>query len=90
MIDFNIKFKGLQGFAFVQIMFEKCTANFYFTNPDVDIKATFADLLSLLACNVSPCSRIFVQFKMKLCVYETSTIWRIRRIFAKLVAVFES
>ena len=44
MIHFHITSKGVQGFAFVQITFEKCTTNFYFENGEVGIKTTIVNL----------------------------------------------
>ena len=38
VIHFHIKSRGVQGFVFGQIAFEKCTTNLYFENGKVAIK----------------------------------------------------
>ena len=44
VIHFHIKSRGVQGFIFVEITFEKCTLNFCFENGEVGIKTTIANL----------------------------------------------
>ena len=44
VIHFHIKSSGVQSLVFVQIAFEKYTANYYFENGEVGIKMTGAKL----------------------------------------------
>ena len=41
VIYFHIKSRGVQGLVFAQIMFEKCTTNFYFENGELGIQRKF-------------------------------------------------
>ena len=58
---FHVKSRGERGLVFVQIMFGKCTTNFYFENGKIGIKTSIANWQSLLVRNVSICLPIFVQ-----------------------------
>ena len=49
VIHFHIKSRGVEGFFFVQVKFEKCTLNVYLESEEVGVKTTIADLQPLLA-----------------------------------------
>lgn len=44
VINFHTKSRGVLGLVFVQIIFEKCTKNFYIENEEVGTKTTTANL----------------------------------------------
>ena len=67
----------VQGLIFLQIMFEKCSANFCFENDEVGIKTTIANLYSLLVWNVPLCLHTF-----------SKPPFQQKPIFTKLVTAF--
>ena len=50
VIHFHIKSRGVQGFVFVQIAFEKCTTNLYFENGKVAIKTVIPNFFLTKPC----------------------------------------
>ena len=77
MIRAHIKSRGVQSLAFVQIMSEKCTTNFYLERSEFGIK-TSCQFVALITME---CVRRFTYF------YATS---RTRHIFTELVSISES
>ena len=54
MIHFHIKSRGVQGLAFIQIIFEKCTKHFYFKNGEVGTEKTIANFEAFISVEHSP------------------------------------
>ena len=69
----RLKSRCVQGLAFVQITFEKCTTNFYFENGKVGIKMATVNLQPLLALKRFHLFIYFyaASFSIKTCFYET-------------------